>query len=124
MPDLYLGGFCAVLDLGENLWFNPDALMRDPLRIGLCPAHERREFFAQDGCRGLGKAVVDLARIDQVLSLAPADIKAAPFAAVERIAGNGQGLALCAGLLDPVIAAAGNVAAVPDFRSGSRAPPG
>ncbi len=52
----------------------------------------------------------NLAGIDAILALAPAEIDAVPLAFIEREAGDGQGLALCAGLLDPVVAAAASVA--------------
>src|SRR4051794_9053698 len=35
MPHLALGGFSPILDLGEQLGLDPDALMRDALGIGL-----------------------------------------------------------------------------------------
>jgi hypothetical protein len=44
---------------------------------------------AQLGGGGLVEAVVDLAGIDQVLSLAPAQIDAIPVITVEREAGDG-----------------------------------
>jgi hypothetical protein len=42
--------------------------------------------------------MVDLARVDEIVALAPADEESVPLAAVEREAGDGQGLALRAGL--------------------------
>jgi len=45
--------------------------------------------------------VIDLAGIDQIVSLAPADVDSVPFAFVEREARDGQRLSLRAGLLDP-----------------------
>jgi hypothetical protein len=60
--------------------------------------------------------VIDLAGIDQVLALAPAEVDAVPFPFLERRAGDGQGLALRAGLLHPVVAAAAGVAAVAHLR--------
>ena len=86
--------------------------VRDLLCVGLRLADQRREPLAQFGGRSLVEAVVDLAGVDQVLALAAADIDAVPFVAVEREAGDGQRLALRAGFLDPVVAAAGGVAAV------------
>lgn len=35
MPHFALVGFCAVFDLGEQLGLNPDAAVRDLLRVGL-----------------------------------------------------------------------------------------
>jgi hypothetical protein len=65
--------------------------------------------------RGLVEAVVDLAGVDEVASLAAADVEPVPFRAVQRDAGDGQGLPLRAGLLDPVVAAARRVDAFADF---------
>ena len=59
--------------------------------------------------------MVDLAGIDQVFALAPADIDAVPFVAVEREACDRKRLALRARYLQPVIAAAGSVAAIPNL---------
>jgi hypothetical protein len=59
--------------------------------------------------------VVDLAGIDQIVAVAAAEIDAVEIVAVEREAGKRQGLALCAGLLDPVVATPGTVAAVGDL---------
>ena len=89
--------------------------MPDLLGIGLGLADQRRQAFAQRGDRGLVEAEVDLTGIDQVLALAAADIDAVPLAAVERESRNGQGLTLGTGLLDPVVASAGSVAAVTDL---------
>jgi hypothetical protein len=72
MPDLALGGFGAVLDFGQQLLFDPERLVRDPLAIGLGLADQRRQAPAQLGGGGLVEAVVDLAGVDQVLALAPA----------------------------------------------------
>ena len=58
---------------------------------------------------------VDLAGIDQVAALAPGEIDAVPVFAVERKAGDGQRLALGAGLLDPIATAAGRIMAVADL---------
>ena len=112
MPHLSLGRLRAVLDLGRELRFDPDALVRDPLGVGLRLPDQRRQALAQVGGRCLVEAVVDLAGIDQVVALAAADIDAVPFVAVEREAGDRQRLALRAGLLHPIVAAAGRIAAV------------
>jgi len=56
--------------------------------------------------------VIDLAGVDQVVPLAPTEIDAIPLAFVERETGDRQGLALRAGFLDPVVAAAAGVRAV------------
>ena len=84
MADLALGRLGAVLDLGEQLRLDPDALVRDPLAVGLGLADQRREALAQVCGRLLVEAVVDLAGIDQVVAFAAADIDAVPIVAVER----------------------------------------
>ena len=88
MPHLALGRFRAVLDLGQQLRLDPDALVRDPLGVGLGLADQRRQALAQIGGGCLVEAVVDLAGVDQVLALAAAEIDAVPFVAVEREAGD------------------------------------
>jgi hypothetical protein len=57
--------------------------------------------------------MIDLAGVDQVVAFAAADIDAVPVVAVEGETGNRQRLSLGTGLLDPVIAPAGGVGAVP-----------
>ena len=79
VPDLSLGRLRAILDLGEQLWFDPDALVRDPLRVRLRLPDQRLQSLLQVGGRGLVKAVVDLAGIDQIVTLEPADIDAVPL---------------------------------------------
>ena len=49
MADLSLGRFCAVFDFREQLRLHPDALVRDPLGVGLRFADQRREALAQFG---------------------------------------------------------------------------
>jgi hypothetical protein len=75
MPDLAFGGFHAVLDPGEQLRLDPDALVRDALRIGLCLPDQRRQALAQLGGRGLVEAVVDLAGIDEIAALAACEAR-------------------------------------------------
>jgi hypothetical protein len=107
MPQLALGRFGAVLDFSQQLRFDPNPLVRDPLAVGLGLADQRCQAAAQlrGGC--LIEAMVDLAGVDQILALAPAEIDAVPLSAVDRKARDGQRLTLRAGLLDPVIATAG-----------------
>ncbi|KMS30280.1 hypothetical protein FE79_15045, partial [Staphylococcus aureus] len=64
----------------------------------------------------LVEAMVDLAGVDQVVAFPPAKVDAVPFALVEREAGDSQRLALRAGLLHPIVAAAAGVHAIADFR--------
>ena len=107
MPHLALGGLGPVLDLGEQFGLYPDPFVRDPLGVGLGLADQWRQAFSQRGGRPLVKAVVDLAGVDQIIALAPADIDAVPLVAIEREAGDRQRLALGAGFLDPIVATAG-----------------
>ena len=79
MPNLSLGRLRAILDLGEQLWFDPDALVCDPLRVGLRLPDQRLQSLLQVSGGSLVEAVVDLARIDQIVALAPADIDAVPL---------------------------------------------
>src|SRR4051812_27749790 len=60
--------------------------------------------------------MVDLAGVDQVLAFAAANVDSIPIIAVEGEAGDRQRLALGAGLLDPVVASAGRVEAIPYLR--------
>lgn len=107
MPDLALRRLRPVFDLGKQPGLDPDALVRDPLGVGLCLPDQRLEALLQVGRGGLVETVVDLAGVDQVIALAaPEVVDAVPFALFEREAGDGQGLALRAGLLDPVVATA------------------
>lgn len=52
----------------------PDALVCNPLCVGLCLADQRRQSFAQIGSGCLVEAVIDLTRIDQVVALAAGEI--------------------------------------------------
>ena len=89
MADLSLGRFGAVFDLGVELRLHPDALVRDPLSVGLGFADQRREALAQLRGGVLVEAVVDLAGIDQVIAFAATDIDAVPVVAVECKARDG-----------------------------------
>src|SRR4029077_3213068 len=62
------------------------------------------------------KAVIDLARIDQVRALAAGQIEAVPFVAVQREARDHQRLALRTGFLDPVVTPARGIDAVAHLR--------
>jgi hypothetical protein len=55
MPDLALGRLRTVLDLGKELRLDPNALVRDPFRIGLRLADKRLEALAEVGGRDLAK---------------------------------------------------------------------
>ena len=56
--------------------------------------------------------MIDLAGIDQVLALAPANIDTIELATIERESRNGQRLSLHTGYLEPVTAAAGWIPAI------------
>jgi hypothetical protein len=47
MPCLALSGLRPVLDFGQKLRLDPDALVRDPLGVGLCRADQRRQSLAE-----------------------------------------------------------------------------
>jgi hypothetical protein len=96
MTHLSLRGLGAVLDLRQKLGFDPDALVRDALGVGLGFADQRCKTLAKICRRLLVEAVVDLAGIDQVAAFTAADIDAVPLVAIEREPGDRQRLALCA----------------------------
>lgn len=83
VPDLSLGRLRAILGLGEQLWFGPDALMCDPLRVRLRLPDQRHQFLLEVSGGRLVKSVVELARIDQIVAVAAIDIDAVPFSLVE-----------------------------------------
>jgi hypothetical protein len=60
--------------------------------------------------------VVYLARIDQLFALAPAEIDAIPFFAVEREPGDSQRLTLGTGLFHPIVDATRDVPATAYLR--------
>jgi hypothetical protein len=109
MPDFALRRLRPVLDLGEQFRFDPDALVRDPLRVRLRLVDQGPQALLQVGRGCLVEAIVDLAGIDEILALAPAEIDAVPLAFVEREPGDGQRLTLRAGFLDPFVAAPGRI---------------
>jgi hypothetical protein len=111
MPHLALGRLRAVFDFRQQRGFDPDAAMRDLLGVGLGLADQRFQARLQLGGRCFIEAVVDLAGINQVVALQPAEIDAVELVCLQREAGDRQRLALRAGFLDPVIAAAGRIAA-------------
>ena len=79
MLDLSLRRLRPVLDLGQKLRLDPDALMRDPLREGLRLPDQRLQSLAQVRGGDLVEAVVDLAGVDEVAALAPADVEPIPL---------------------------------------------
>ena len=115
MPDLSLGRHCAILDLGQKLGFNPNALVADALGIGLGPSDEGFKPLLQIGGRDLVEAVVDFAGLDQIVALAPANVEPVPLRTIECETGNGQRLPLRTGLLDPVVRASRRIGAAPDL---------
>jgi hypothetical protein len=78
VPHLSLGRLRAILDLGQKLGFNPDALVADALGIGLGPSDQGFKPLLQIGGRDLVDAVVDFAGVDQIVALAPADVEPVP----------------------------------------------
>jgi hypothetical protein len=62
MPDHSLGRFGAILNLGKQLRFDPDALVRDPLGVGLGRADKGLEASPQFGGRS-NQAQVELPRV-------------------------------------------------------------
>ena len=76
MTHLSFGGLRAVFDLGQQLRLDPDALVRDLLGIGLRLPDQRFQPCLQILDGGSVEAVVDLARVDQVIAFLPADIDA------------------------------------------------
>jgi hypothetical protein len=88
MPDFALRRLRPVLDLGEKFWFDPDALVRDPFRVRLRLADQGLQAFLQVGRGCLVEAEVDLAGVDEILALAPAEVDAVPLAFVERTFAN------------------------------------
>lgn len=81
VPDLSLGRLRAILDLGQKLRFNSDALLADALGIGLGSSDKGFKPLLQFGGRDLVKAVVDFTGVDEIVALATADIEAIPFRA-------------------------------------------
>jgi hypothetical protein len=69
VPDLSLGRLRAILDLGQKLGFNPDALVADALGIRLGPSNEGFKPLLQIGGRDLVEAVVHFAGVDQIVPL-------------------------------------------------------
>src|SRR4051812_32639473 len=116
VPDLSLSRLRAILDFGEKLGFNPDALVADAFGIGLGLPDEGLKPLQQISRRHFVEAVVDFAGVDQILALAPPDVEPVPLRTIECKTGNGQRLPLRAGLLDPVVRAARRIRAVPHFR--------
>lgn len=89
-----LGRLRAILDLGQKLGFNPDALVADALGIGPGPSNEGFKPLLQISGRDLVEAVVDFAGVDQIVALAPADVEPVPLRTVECETDNGQRLPL------------------------------
>src|SRR6185312_12244505 len=117
MANFSLRRLRTILDFRKQLWFDPDAPVCDALGVGLCLTDQRLQPFLQVGRGSFVEAVVDLARVDQIVALAPAHIDAVPLSLVEREPGNGQRLALHAGLLHPVVRAPLRVGAIAYLRN-------
>src|SRR5450432_881247 len=115
MAQLALGRLRPVFDLRQQRRLDPDSPMGDFLGIGLGLPDQRLEPRLQILRRCGVKAVVDLARIDQLFALAPAEIDAIPFFAVEGEPGDGKRLTLGTGLFYPIVDTTRNVSAVADL---------
>src|SRR5437764_15438346 len=59
--------------------------------------------------------MIHFSGVDEIIGFPPAEIDAIELAAVKREAGDGQGLALSARLLDPIVRAACGISAIPHF---------
>jgi hypothetical protein len=105
MADFPLCRLRAVLDFSQQRRLDPDASMGDLLAVGLRLPDKRLEARLQVLCGHSVKTVIDLARVNQVPPLMPAEIKAIPFFAVECEPGNRQRLALGACDFYPFVAA-------------------
>ena len=115
VPHLSLSRLRPIFNLRIDLGLNPDTLVRDALGVRLGCTDQGHQTFAQIGGGLRIEAMVDLTGINQIGAFASADIDPVPLVAVQCEAGDGPCLALRAGFLDPVIAAAGRVAAVADL---------
>jgi transposase-like protein len=92
MADFSLRRLRTVLDLREQLGFDPDAPVCDALGVRLCFPDQGLQSLLQIGGGSLVEAMVDLARVDEILALAPADIDAVPLPLVERETRDSQRL--------------------------------
>src|SRR5450631_4826377 len=116
MAHFALRRLCPIFDLCKELGLDPYSPMRDLLAVGLCLTDQWLEPRLQVLGRCAVKAVVDLARIDQLFALAPGEIDAGPFFAVERETGDGQRLTLGTGLFHPIVDATRDIPAVAHLR--------
>lgn len=98
MTHLSLWRLCTVLDLGEKLRLDPNALVHDALGVRSGFSDRRLQPFLQVAGLHLVKSMIDLAGIDQIVAVAPANVDAVLFVSIECEAGDGQR----AGLHDPV----------------------
>jgi hypothetical protein len=81
MPDLSLRRLGTVLDFGQQLRLDPDALVCDPLCEGLRLPNEGLQALPQVGGRNLVESMIDLAGVDKVVSLASANVEPIPLRA-------------------------------------------
>jgi hypothetical protein len=88
VPHFSLGRLRPVLDLGQQLRFDPDALVSDLLRERLRLPNQRRQTLLQVGRRDLVEAVVDLPCVDEFVALPTADVEAVPLGIIKREAGD------------------------------------
>jgi hypothetical protein len=76
MAQLAFGRFRPVLDFGQQRRLDPDAAVCDLFGVGLRLPDQRFEPRLQILGRRFVEAVVDLAGLNQILSLVPPDIEA------------------------------------------------
>jgi len=88
----------------------------DALGVGLCLPDQGLQPLLQVGRGSLVEAMVDLARVDEILAPAPAYIDAVPLTFVECEASDGQCLALHTGLLHPITCASLRIGTVSCLR--------
>ena len=74
MPHLTLRGLCPVFDFSQERRFDPDSSVRDPLGIGLRLSDQRFETFLEVLRGDAIETMVDLAGVDKIRALEPAQI--------------------------------------------------
>jgi hypothetical protein len=88
VPDFPFRRLRSVFDLGK-LRLDPDTLVSNTLGVGLGLSDQRLETPTEFRRRGFVETVIDLAGVDEIRSLAAADIEAVPLRAVEGETCNG-----------------------------------
>jgi hypothetical protein len=122
VADLSVGRLRPVLYFGKQFGLHPNALVRDPLTVRLSFPDQRREPSAKIGGRVFVESMVDLAGIDEIISLAAAEIDALSIIAIKCKASDGERLALRAGRPDPGPRSSGKTGAVAHLRDNALKP--